>query len=117
VLLRVGLIVYHTQVSNLFRISCHVWGGWGETYLSLPPALRLRSTPAKPAIFTSTSTTASVALPAPLVSCGPWTVHIIDVLPMERYEEPELAGLVDICAWRRRSSFHRRPSRRSLVRG
>jgi hypothetical protein len=42
---------------------------------------------------------------------------MIDVLPIDRYEEPELAGLVEIWAWRRRSSFQRRPSRRSLVRG
>jgi hypothetical protein len=39
------------------------------------------------------------------------------VLPIDRYEEPELAGLVEIWAWSRRSSFQRRPSRRSFVRG
>lgn len=42
---------------------------------------------------------------------------MIAVLPMHRYGEPELAGLVEIWACRRRSSFQRRPSRRSLVRG
>jgi hypothetical protein len=42
---------------------------------------------------------------------------MIDVLPMDRYEEPELAGLVEIWAWSRRSSFQRRPSRRSRVKG
>lgn len=39
------------------------------------------------------------------------------VFPIDRYDEPELAGLVEICACSRRSSFHRRPSRRSLVSG
>jgi hypothetical protein len=42
---------------------------------------------------------------------------MMDVFPMERYDDPELAGFVEICAWSRRSSFHRRPSSRSLVRG
>lgn len=42
---------------------------------------------------------------------------MIAVLPIDKYEDPELAGLVEICAWIRRSSFQRRPSRRSLVRG
>lgn len=92
-------------------------------YLSLPPALRLRSTPANPATLTSTSTTAwplPAAPPPPSPrrpSAGPWTEHMIEVLPMDRYEEPELAGLVEIWAWSRRSSFQRRPSRRSRVRG
>ena len=39
------------------------------------------------------------------------------MFPMARYEEPELAGFVEIWACSRRSSFQRRPSRRSLVRG
>jgi hypothetical protein len=87
------------------------------SHRSLPPALLFRSTPANPAMLTSTSTTASAALPAPLDSWGPCTVHMMDVFPMERYDDPELAGFVEICAWSRRSSFHRRPSSRSLVRG
>lgn len=68
-------------------------------------------------MFTLTSTTASVALPDPLDSYGPCTVHITAVLPIDRYDEPELAVFVEICAWINRSSFHRRPSRRSFVSG
>jgi hypothetical protein len=93
-----------------------------KTYPPLPPARLLRSTLANPAMFTSTSTIAP-ALPAwpdpspRRPSAGPWTEHMIAVLPIERYDEPELAGLVEIWACSRRSSFHRRPSRRSRVRG
>lgn len=36
---------------------------------------------------------------------------------MATYEEPELAGLVDICPWKLRISFQRRPSRRIFVKG
>ena len=39
------------------------------------------------------------------------------MLPMHRYDDPELAGFVEIWACRRRSSFQRRPSRRNFVRG
>lgn len=101
----------------LTTVAEEVWDA--NCYLSFPPALRLRSTPAKPATLTSTSTTAW-PLPPPSPrrpSAGPWTEHMIDVLPMDRYEEPELAGLVEIWACRRRSSFQRRPSRRSRVSG
>lgn len=77
--------------------------------------------PANPAILTSTSTTAPAPPPPDSPprrpSAGPCTEHIIAVLPIDRYDDPELAGLVEICAWRSRSSFQRRPSRRSLVRG
>lgn len=91
-------------------------------HLSLPPAFLLRSTPANPATLTFTSTTAWPLLAAPLASprlpsAGPWTEHITAVLPMATYEEPELAGLVDICPWKLRISFQRRPSRRIFVKG
>lgn len=36
---------------------------------------------------------------------------------MHRYDDPELAGLVEIWACNSRSSFHRRPSSRSFVSG
>lgn len=93
------------------------------SYLSLPPTLLFLSTPANPAMLTSTSTTAPTALPplppaSPLrPSNGPCTEHIMAVFPIDRYDEPELAGFVEIWAWSSRSSFHRRPSSRNLVRG
>lgn len=72
-----------------------------EAYLSLPPVFLLRSTLANPAMLTSTSTTAPALPAAPLASplrpsAGPWTEHMIDVFPIDRKEEPELAGFVEI---------------------
>lgn len=43
-------------------------------------------------------------------------MQITTVLPIERYDDPELAGFVEIWACIKRSSFQRLPSSRSLVR-
>jgi hypothetical protein len=45
-------------------------------------------------------------------SAGPVTVQSTFVFPISRYEDPSAAAWVLICAWMRRSSFQRRPSRR-----
>lgn len=78
-------------------------GSVADTYLSLPPALLFLSTLANPAMLTSTSTTAPALPAAPLASprrpsAGPWTEHMMDVLPIDKKEDPELAGFVEIWA-------------------
>ena len=73
-----------------------------KPYLSPPPPpaafLFFLSTLANPAMFTATLTTAPGApdVSDRFPSAGPWTVQRITVLPIERYDDPELAGFVDI---------------------
>ena len=47
---------------------------------------------------------------------GPVTTHMTLVFPISRYDEPSAASCVRIWAWRRRSSFQRRPSTRRSAR-
>ena len=87
----------------------------GSSHLS-PLPLFFLSIPLKPAIPTSTLMPAFSSWPPPAgplrPSAGPLTVQITFVLPISRYELPSAAACVEIWAWIRRSSFHRRPSRR-----
>lgn len=73
-------------------------------YLSPPPLpvalFFFLSTFANPAKLTTTFITAPAApaVSERLPSAGPCTVQRTAVLPIDRYDEPELAGLVDIWA-------------------